>query len=354
MIPQKTRPATIADVARRAGVSKSSAARALGSYGTVSAAAREKVQAAAEELGYRPNVLARSINTGETKTIGVVVGDIENDYFGLATRGISDIAKKAGYDVILINTSENPEAEVDAVRILLEKRVDGLIVAPATALVTDHLQDTHRAGVPLVLLDRQIETLPAVSASVHIAPAAKEATSTLLAAGHRRIAFISSLQTHGETYRPGMRIPVSSVQDRLTGIVDGLQQYGVEPTKDLIRFNALGERVTARIIDELLALESPPTAILASDGLIALDVLLALQHRNLEIPKNMSFVMFDDARWAQLMTPPLSVIAQPIYEVGVSAATALLQVLAGAYPAASPARLKARFINRKSICPPSE
>src|ERR671921_1781330 len=110
----RRRDVTVADVAKAAQVSKAQAARALGNYGAVSDDVRERVLAAAEELDYRPNELARSMNTGKSKTIGVIVGDIENGYFGLAMRGVSDTAKASGFDVILVNTDEDTTAEVDA------------------------------------------------------------------------------------------------------------------------------------------------------------------------------------------------------------------------------------------------
>lgn len=144
----RRRDVTVADVAKAAQVSKAQAARALGNYGAVSDDVRERVLAAAEELAYRPNELARSMNTGKSNTIGVVVGDIENPHFGLATRGITDTAKKAGFNVILINTDEDVSAEVDAVQVLLDKRVDGLIVAPASSLKTGHLQRVQEAARP--------------------------------------------------------------------------------------------------------------------------------------------------------------------------------------------------------------
>src|ERR671921_2730240 len=133
------RSVTVQDVAQRAGVSKATAARVLGGYGVASAAVKAKVLAASKELGYQPNELARSISTGRSGTIGVVVGDIENPYFGLAVRGISDAASVAGFDVILANSGEELKKEQDAVRVLTGKRVDGLIVTPARNSETRHL-----------------------------------------------------------------------------------------------------------------------------------------------------------------------------------------------------------------------
>jgi LacI family transcriptional regulator len=346
---ERQRAVTVADVARRAGVSKATAARALGDYGAVSDSVRERVQAAAEELDYRPNELARSMNTGKSKTIGVIVGDIENGYFGLAMRGISDTAKAAGYDVILINTSEDVQAEIDAVRVLLDKRVDGLIVAPASSFETEHLRRVDDSGRPLVLLDRRVPGLEAVSVQVDIAPSASDATTALLDAGHTRIAFVSALQTGGEGYSEGLDLRVSSVTDRLAGILQALRSHGIEPSVDLIRFGAQGSERTRAITEDLLALEDPPTAILASDSLIALDVLRTLRDRGLRVPDDLSFVMFDDFDWAALTDPPLTVVAQPIYDVGVAAATILLRRLAGLPHDDVAARLPATLVLRDSI-----
>ena len=236
-MPESTRPreVTVADVARKAGVGKSTASRALGAYGAVSAEVRLRVLAAAEDLNYRPNEVARTMNTGRSRTIGVIVGDIENPYFSVAIRGISDAANEAGYDVILANTSENLEAEVHAVRVFLDKRVDAIIAAPSSAYEVQHLRDIHAPGRPLVLLDRKIAGLDAVPVEVRIAPAAHEATSALVALGHRRIAYISALTTDGERFS-GFPLGISSVEDRLRGILRALEESGISLDSELIRF----------------------------------------------------------------------------------------------------------------------
>ncbi len=146
-------------VARKAGVSKATAARVLGGYGTVSDRVREVVTAAARALGYRTNELARSMTTGRSGSIGVVVGDIENPFFSLAVRGITDVARQAGFTVILSNSGEDIDAEKAAIRTLLSKRVDGLIVSPAKDDDVEHLHEAVRSGLPLVLLDRGSDTL---------------------------------------------------------------------------------------------------------------------------------------------------------------------------------------------------
>ena len=225
----RRRDVTVADVAKAAQVSKAQAARALGNYGAVSDDVRERVLAAAEELDYRPNELARSMNTGKSHTIGVVVGDIENPHFGLATRGITDTAKKAGYNVILVNTDEDRAAEVDAVRVLLDKRVDGLIVAPASSVDTEHLQEVHRSGRPLVFIDRTAGDLKVETMAVDMVRISREATQYLLEAGHRRIAFISTLRTD-TPYTPGMTLESSQIADRIEGMRDAFLAAGL-PTR---------------------------------------------------------------------------------------------------------------------------
>lgn len=329
-------------------MAKATASRALGNYGAVSDDARDRILAAAEALGYRPNELARSMNTGKSKTVGVVVGDIENGYFALALRGISDAAKRAGYDIILVNTSEDVDAEVDAVRLLLDKRVDGMIVAPASAYRVDHLRDVFDSGRPLVFLDRQVEGLPAFSVGVDIAPAARAATAALIHDGHRRIAFVSALGTDGDRYS-GLPLGVSSVADRLVGILEGLEEIGIPATPDLIRYGADGLEKTRAVIADLMALSDPPTAILMSDSLVALNVLLALRELGIQVPKDVSVVAFDDFDWAALTDPPLTVVAQPIYEVGVAAADVLIRLMRGQTPEETTVRLPASLVRRDSI-----
>jgi len=208
---------TVADVAREAGVSKAQAARALGEYGAVSDAVRSRVVAAAERLSYRPNQLARSMNTGRSHSVGVVVGDIENPYFAVATRGISDAVEEHGFTVVLSNTSERLQAERVAVEMLMDKRVDGLIVAPAAATSTAHLEVVLRAGRPLVLLDRTVPGLDIDAAVADVSRAAVEAGEQLLALGHRRIGYITT--SRPDDNRSAAEQPLSSpVAARLAGL----------------------------------------------------------------------------------------------------------------------------------------
>jgi len=344
----RRRDITVADVAKVAQVSKAQAARALGNYGAVSEDVRERVLAAAEELSYRPNELARSMNTGKSHTIGVVVGDIENPHFGLATRGISDTAKKAGFNVILINTDEDLSAEIEAMQVLLDKRVDGVIVAPASSIETEHLGLIHDAGRPLVLLDRAADGVDAETFSVDMRAISYESTKYLIEAGHRRVAYVSSVKTD-KPYEAGMRLDSSQITDRLDGMRHAFGEYGLPLPADLVRLNASDAESIMRITRELLSGPDAATAIIASDGLIALSVVEGIREMGLSIPDDVSFLMYDDFSWTRLTSPPLTVIAQPVYEMGVAAGKALIRQIEGLAPGTPAPQFKATLVRRGSV-----
>ncbi|MET3936617.1 LacI family DNA-binding transcriptional regulator [Arthrobacter sp. OAP107] len=344
----RRRDVTVADVAKAAQVSKAQAARALGNYGAVSDDVRERVLAAAEELSYRPNELARSMNTGKSHTIGVVVGDIENPHFGLATRGITDAAKKSGFNVILVNTDENTAAEVDAVRVLLDKRVDGLIVAPASSVETEHLRRVHESGRPLVLLDRSADGLAVETVAVDMGAISHESTRYLLEAGHRRVAFISTLRSD-PGYSAGMRLDSSQISDRLEGMRRAFADAGCTFPDDLVRLNAGDAGSIRNLTREVLLGTDRATAVVASDGLIALSVVEAIQELGLRIPEDVSFLMYDDFAWTRLTTPPLTVVAQPVYDMGAAAANALIRQIDGRPPLAPAPEFNARLVRRGSV-----
>jgi LacI family transcriptional regulator len=349
---RRRRDVTVADVAREARVAKATAARALGGYGAVSDDVRERVLVAAENLDYHPNGLARSMNTGRSNTIGVIVGDIENPYFGLAMRGISDTARASGYDVILSNTGENLDVEIEAARVFVEKRVDGVIVAPASFTRTQHLDNLRKSGRPLVLLDRHVDNLDVDVVEVEIRAAAYAAAQHLVDSGHRRIAFISSLELRSTPYRRGDVLDVSSVAGRVDGILQALEEGGIEHPEALLRFGAQQGDEARAITRELLAADEGPTAIIASDSLIAMSVLAELRALGLRVPEDISFIMFDDFEWTTLISPPVSVISQPVYEVGVAAAKQLIARIEGRASGARIQRFPAEFIHRESVSLP--
>lgn len=342
------RAATVADIARVAKVSKATAARALGEYGQVSQAVRDRVLAAAEELDYRPNALAKSMNTGRSNTIGVVVGDIENPFFALAMRGISDVASEAGYSVILINSDETVEAEEAALDVLLDNQVDAVIVAPASSAHVEHLGNASRAGRPLVLLDRRANGEGYDSVTVDNRSAARAATEELLRHGHRRIAFVSTHEYPQPTYDRGHQITMSSVADRVTGFLETLDAAGIDTPEHYIRLDARRRGVEA-VTRELLREDPPVTAIIASDSLIAMSVFSTLRSDGLRIPDDVSLIAFDNPAWTAITTPPLTVVEQPIYELGAAAARRALQRVRDERVADAALVFETRLLSRESV-----
>src|SRR3954447_8442893 len=153
--------ATLPQVAARAGVSTATAARALGGYGSVRPATPDKVLAAAADVGYRVHGPARSMITGSTQTIGVLISDIENPFFRRSLRGIADTARSRGFEVLLANTDEGLETERTAVSLLADRRVDGMVICPTDPGDRAHLTEVVASGIPIVLLDRRMAGLDA-------------------------------------------------------------------------------------------------------------------------------------------------------------------------------------------------
>jgi LacI family transcriptional regulator len=321
------REVTVSDVAAAAGVAKATAARALGDYGAVSESVRDRVLTAAERLGYRPNALARTMSTGRSNTLGIVVGDIENPFFAQATRGASDVAAAAGFDLILSNSDEDGEIEAKAIGVQLAKRVDGLLVAPASSIDDDNLRTVVAARRPLVLFDRAVPGLEIDTVIAANRTGAGILTALLLDAGHRRIAFISTLG-HPDRYRAGDVLSTSSVAERVEGFTSALAGAGVPDPASFVHLNARQEgveRVTRRILQE----DPGITAIVSSDSLIALRVFRTARELGLGIPDDLSLVAFDDADWTGVSTPGITVMAQPIHEIGAEAARLLVRRIRG-------------------------
>lgn len=349
---------TIPDVAREAGVATATAARALGNYGKVSGATRERVLDAAQRLGYRVNGLARSMITGSTHTIGVVLSDIENPFFSRALRGIADTAHAAGFEVILTNTDEDLATEARAVRVLAEKRVDGLIVCPAASGDVGHLEDAVRTRTPVVLLDRRVPGLAADMVGISNRAATREATAHLVGLGHRRIALLTGGNEDGAEatiltdLARAERITGTTIGERAAGYRDALLAAGVEPDPQYLSLEGFQRQDAVAATKRLLGLPRPPTAILALDSLLAIGALQAFHELGVRCPDEVSLIGFDDADWAEVVAPPLSVVAQPVYEIGVRACELLLERIRGEERKPTTARLSARLVLRASTARP--
>lgn len=348
---------TIIDVAEAAGVSRATASRALGRYGSVSPKAAEAVRAAALKVGYEVNHVARSMITGRTRTIGVVLSDIENDFFVRALRGISHVAREQGYDVFLASTDEDVDLERKAVKALRGRRVEGLLVCPVDPADAQHLTSVSAAGEPLVLLDRGVAGLITDCVGIDNRRAGYEATRALLDAGHTKIAVVSGIGTEAmdralhnapDTEQPGE----TPSEGRVVGHYRALLEAGVVPdTRLQVPTNFSRPEVT-EAVGRVLDSEPRPTAILTSDSLETLGALHAIRLAGLTVPDDISLLGFDDAAWIPVVLPPITVVEQPAYDMGVHAARALIDRIEGVDTPPRTVILPTRLISRESLGPP--
>ncbi len=344
---------TLADVALAAGVSRATAARALGGYGAVSAAVRERVTEAATRLNYRANTVARSVRTGRTATIGCVVADMANPFFSQTTRGMSDAARRHGYEVIVVNTDESLPAEQRGLELLMDKRVDGIVVASTTTGPAPHLLAAQREGFPVVLLDRRVTGVTSDQVIADNRAGATTAMRVLVADGHRRIAFVSAAGPEKFGVGTDLSVITSSGADRIRAYLDVTAGLEADPalTGSLVRLAGFTAGAAYGAATELLDLPERPTAIFASDSVVGIEVLWAIRDAGLSVPRDISFVMGDDVPWALATNPASSAVAQPVYELGRRSAELLVRRIAEPTAPFETVVMATTFRRRDSIGP---
>lgn len=345
---------TVSDVAAAAGVSHATAARALGGYGSVSRASRTRVEAAASRLGYRRNSIASSMVTGRTQTIGFVGADIGNPFFARALRGTTDAAHRAGFEVVVANTDEDPELEASALRVMNEKRVDGVILAPSDLDLSHEVTSFLEAGTPVVCLDRVIRGAAVDAVLVDNVRSAYVGVEHLIQLGHRRIGLVTSPIAESEdkialitraALDPLHAIPGIA---RSVGYLAAHEAADLRLDADLISTSHFDADAAAVATTRLLELPEPPTAIFAVDNVRALGAYRAILASGLDFPGQISLLGFDDLEWTTIVRPSLSVVAQPAYELGARAARRLLARLDGDTSPPQIITLETRLIPRDS------
>jgi LacI family transcriptional regulator len=332
--------ATLRDVARIAGVHPGTVSRALNpaTEALVRDETVERVRRVAEQLGYRPNPLARGLKTNRSFTVGVIVPDIQNPLFPPIIRGLDDRLGEAGYTPLIANTDNDPERERVDFEAMRARAVDGFITATARL---DHelLDEIAALGVPLVLVNRGLEDGELPSATADDRAGVRLAVEHLVALGHRRIAHLAGPQG------------VSTGLRRFEGFREAMKAAGLDPS--LVRVSrAFTEPEGARLCEELLAGGTPVTGIVAGNDLMALgcyDVFAALA---VECPRDLSVVGFNDMPFAARFAPPLTTVRIPHYEIGVAAAQLLLDILNGENAGPAEVVLPAELVVRGSTAPP--
>jgi len=306
--------ATIRDVARRARVSVATAARALGGYGYVSEHTRARVRRAASALEYHPNAVARSMIKGRTHTLGVVVSDSANPFFASVVRGIEDVVGRQGYGTLLCNADEDPGKEAMYLRMLREKRVDGLIVS-STGGPADLLRSILRQGTPVVLIDRRLPGVTTDAVVVDNRAGSRAAVEHLIGLGHRRVGILSGPRR------------LYTGAERLEGYRRALRAAGIPLDETLILEGDFKADSGYELVSRFVRMPRRPSALFVANNLMTIGALLRLKEMGVRIPQEMPVVAFDDMPWAPILTPPLTAVAQPSYDLGAAAAGLLLRRL---------------------------
>jgi LacI family transcriptional regulator len=329
---------TLKDVAKKAGVSPTTVSLVLnqGTQSRISEATREKILEAIKELGYQPTKTTLTIAQSIPPTIGLVITDIVNPFFTELARVIESVASRYGYNIILCNTEKNLKKESEYLEVLWRRRVDGLIIAPVDDEKSD-LQAFFKRDIPVVFVDRCLARADANGVIIDNVEGAYQAIEYLLRLGHRRIGILAG--------RPN----VMTSKERLQGYKNAIQDYDIPIDERLIQNGKFTVEGGQEATQQLLNLPAPPTAIFSSGGVMAVGALLEIRQRKLQIPRDISIISFDDEKWCCLLDPPLTVIAQPVHEIGAEAAQLVIQLIQG-WGTADPHRmmLKPKLIVRGS------
>ena len=302
--------ATIHDVAKLAGVAPITVSRVINNSGYISDKTREKVQAAISELGYVPNILARSLRSKRTNTLALVFTDITNPFFTILARGVEDTASFAGFNVIFCNTDESQEKEDNYIQLLLQKQVDGILLVPAGSN-TRSIKVIQEQNTPLVVLDRRVSHSNVDIVRGDSEGGAYQLTKYLIDLGHRRIAIISGPRN------------VSTAEDRILGYKRAMEESGLK--ENLISYYGSFTQTSGNDLTRKIFSHSPqPTALFAANNLMAIGALRALQDMGFMVPDDVAMVSFDDIPENLTIFPFMTVVTQPSYELGKRATELLI------------------------------
>ncbi len=331
---------TSRDVAERAQVSQATVSAVLNKSRYVSPTVVERVQAAITELAYQPNAAARTLRTGRSGVIGLVVPSIVSPYWSSFVRSVSRVAAERSLSLIITESDEDDETERSRLMMLLERQIDGVLLATRSAANRDFIARIAKGKRPLVLVDSYLEGVAVDSIRVDDETGVYQATTHLLGHNRRRIGLINL---------PERRFGAGS---RLAGYRRALEEHGVPLDPALLRHAGFSELDGFYATQELLALPAPPDALLAGSHLLTIGALHAATEAGRKIPQDLALFGFDDTPWAQWTTPPLSLVDDPRDDLGIRAVSALLRRLER--PDARPVRqaLPTRLVLRRSCgCP---
>ncbi|CDX63218.1 DNA-binding transcriptional repressor of ribose metabolism [Mesorhizobium plurifarium] len=336
---RKSTAPTMLHVAEAARVSVATVSALLNGTATVSPELTQRIEQAIRDIGYKRNAIARSLKMGTTRTIGLTVPHITNPFFTDVVSVIQQAFDRAGYAVMLCCTDEDLNTQDEQIRLLLDRMVDGLIVARVGdgGILKGIVED---ANVPVVLLDRLCEDVDTDAVVLDNQRAVFDAVTYLIHLGHRRIGYITGTSD------------ISPMHDRMIGYREALQVAGLPMAEELIRSGNFHEIDGYNATMQLLSLHDRPSAIFSANNPMVIGTMKAIRDIGLSCPEDISVACFDDFPWSDVFVPQLTTVAQPVQAIGEQAANLLLDRLAGNRDA--PPRklvLKGRLMIRNSCRP---
>lgn len=300
---------SIKDVALQAGVSIATVSRVLSGKGYISDDAREKVEAAAKALGYRPNRVARSLRAKSSQVIGLILSDIRNPFFSEISRAVENVAVAHGYSVLICNTDEDPKKEARYMELMAEEKVAGILLSPTRAGFK-HLREYKKQSPPIVLFDRKMAGTGIDSVVIDNFEAALKLTKALLDGGFQRIAGVFGSKSY-------------TADERMRGFEAAFKGTG---RKSAAVFQAPAfEEEGEKIAGEIVKVRPRVDAVLCSSALLATGCYKGLRQRGIRMPADMGFACFDDPSWAAFVDPPVTVIRQPAATIGQTVAELLMK-----------------------------
>jgi LacI family transcriptional regulator len=309
---------TLLDVAREAGVSPSTVSRILNGTARVASDKRTAVENAIRKLDFKPNLFARSLKTGTTMTVGILTQDIESPFFNRAMRGIEEGLAGSGYAPIIVSGHWNEKEEAERIRLLLARRIDGLVI------LTGHLPDRQiiefARHQPIVVTGRELVAPNVRSRLLDQEHGGYIATRHLLSLGHKRIAHIAGPRDHRDA------------TERLAGYLRAHREANVEVVPQLTVQGDFLESGGLLAMNRLLDSGEPFTALFAANDQTAFGARVATYRRGIRVPDDLAIVGVDDLPAAAYLTPPITTVRQPIYEMGLFTAHALLNMLGHPVP----------------------
>jgi DNA-binding LacI/PurR family transcriptional regulator len=318
---------TIKDIAKALGLSTSTVSRALRDSHEISAETKGLVMDYAAKINYKPNPIALSLKERRSRSIGVIVCEIANSYFSQVINGIESIACDHGYNVIIAQSQESLEREMLNLQYLASRSIDGLIISVSTETQDfSYLRDLHQKGLPIVFFDRIVSDIETHKVIADNFKGAYDATRHLIDCGYKRIATLSNPAT------------LSIGRERLSGYKAALTDNGMAINESFIKYCQHGGMVLEEVevaLEDLFGGKDKPDAVLAVADKLTTGCLRYFSKNKVRVPEDVGLIGFSNSDLTELLSPPLSVIRQPAFEMGETAINLLLQMIESKRPVSS-------------------